>query len=164
MIHKVISGGQTGVDMAGLKAALICGIETGGWAPKGYKTEVGFRPTLLKTVYGLQEDDSPRYESRTRANVMLADVTLLIARPELTGGSRITAEIARKESKPCYHISALGLDDERQLMEAFSWLNFRDPRILNIAGHRESTFPGIEQAATNFLKALFRSLLTPAWR
>jgi hypothetical protein len=33
MIGKVISGGQTGVDQAALRAAKACGIPTGGWAP-----------------------------------------------------------------------------------------------------------------------------------
>ena len=34
MIDLVISGGQTGVDQAGWRAAKACGIRTGGWMPK----------------------------------------------------------------------------------------------------------------------------------
>src|SRR5262249_6057013 len=41
MIGKVISGGQTGVDQVALRAAKACGIPTGGWAPKGWRTEDG---------------------------------------------------------------------------------------------------------------------------
>lgn len=37
MIKKVISGGQTGADQAGLLAARVCGVDVGGTAPKGYQ-------------------------------------------------------------------------------------------------------------------------------
>jgi hypothetical protein len=39
MLAKVISGGQTGADQAGRRAARAAGIPTGGWAPLGWKTE-----------------------------------------------------------------------------------------------------------------------------
>ncbi|HJT77421.1 MAG TPA: putative molybdenum carrier protein, partial [Gemmataceae bacterium] len=38
MLERVISGGQTGADQAGLAAAKACGIPTGGWMPKGFLT------------------------------------------------------------------------------------------------------------------------------
>jgi RNA polymerase sigma factor (sigma-70 family) len=41
MVRKVISGGQTGADQAGLFAAEAFGIETGGWMPKGFLTLAG---------------------------------------------------------------------------------------------------------------------------
>jgi hypothetical protein len=41
MIEKVMSGGQTGADHGGLRAARRCGIATGGWAPRGWLTEAG---------------------------------------------------------------------------------------------------------------------------
>lgn len=34
-ITKIISGGQTGADRAGLDAAIALGIPHGGWCPKG---------------------------------------------------------------------------------------------------------------------------------
>lgn len=42
MIELVLSGGQTGADLGGLRAARACGIPTGGWAPRGWLTEVGW--------------------------------------------------------------------------------------------------------------------------
>ena len=32
---KVTSGGQSGVDRAALDAAIACGIDYGGWCPRG---------------------------------------------------------------------------------------------------------------------------------
>ncbi len=41
-LHRVISGGQTGVDCAGLDAALIAGLDIGGYVPKGRLAEAAF--------------------------------------------------------------------------------------------------------------------------
>ncbi len=35
MVRKVVSGGQTGVDRAGLDAAIKAGFPVGGYCPKG---------------------------------------------------------------------------------------------------------------------------------
>lgn len=40
-VIKVVSGGQTGVDRAGLDAAIELGINHDGYAPKGRKAEDG---------------------------------------------------------------------------------------------------------------------------
>jgi len=45
VIERVINGGQTGVDQAGLRAARA-GIPTGGWPPQGWLTEAGAAPWL----------------------------------------------------------------------------------------------------------------------
>ncbi len=44
MIEKIISGGQTGGDRAGLDVAIELGIPHGGLIPKGRKTEEGPLP------------------------------------------------------------------------------------------------------------------------
>ena len=44
MLEPVISGGQTGADQAGLRAAQACGIPTGDQAPRGWLTEAGPAP------------------------------------------------------------------------------------------------------------------------
>ena len=43
-LTKIISGGQTGADYGALLAAHALGLETGGWAPKGWRTEDGPKP------------------------------------------------------------------------------------------------------------------------
>ena len=39
MLRKVVSGGQTGVDRAGLDAAVNAGFPIGGYCPKGRSAE-----------------------------------------------------------------------------------------------------------------------------
>jgi hypothetical protein len=47
---KIVSGGQTGVDRAGLAAAMSFGIATGGWMPKGRLAEDGVVPERFHTL------------------------------------------------------------------------------------------------------------------
>src|SRR5688572_2826238 len=77
---KIISGGQIGVDQAGLLAAMKAiglglPVETGGTAPKGYRTSTG----SARWLRGLNvvEHASPAYPPRTYQNVFDASVTIL---------------------------------------------------------------------------------------
>ena len=74
---RIISGGQTGVDIAALRAAKAAGLPTGGWMPKGFPTAAGPRPDYA-ALYGMQETASDKYPERTRKNVEASDVTVVI--------------------------------------------------------------------------------------
>ena len=88
MKFKIVSGGQTGVDRAGLEAAIALGLPYGGWVPKGRLAEDGVVP--LKYV-GMQEHTSSNYAVRTKANVRDSDATLIIAPSlPLSGGTMLT--------------------------------------------------------------------------
>ena len=94
MIEKIISGGQTGADIAGLKFARDNGIPTGGSAPKGFMTETGSRPEL-RDLYNLRELNGS-YMDRTIRNVMDADGTVIFAE-KMTDGSQLTLDTCIKE-------------------------------------------------------------------
>ena len=95
---KIISGGQTGVDRAGIVAAMSYCIPFGGWVPKGRLAEDGVVP---ENFYALRECDGG-YRERTRANVDSADATLILVDGlPLSGGTAYTAEYAAKRGKPC---------------------------------------------------------------
>lgn len=157
-IGKVISGGQTGADTAGLKAAASIGIPTGGTAPKGYRTECGSNRALAD--YGLREHASFKYPPRTARNVADADATLILA-AKLDAGSALTQDLCRRMDKPAFHLKPADLADPRSLAETMEWLARLhgakgSPLTLNIAGNRESQSPGIGRAAEVFLLELFR--------
>ena len=76
MVERVISGGQTGADQAGLAAAKKLGISTGGYMPKGWRTERGPRPDFA-AEYGLQEAATAAYPDRTEQNVIFSDGTVV---------------------------------------------------------------------------------------
>src|SRR5687768_746683 len=114
-IDKVISGGQAGVDRAALDAALALGYEVGGWCPQGRRAEDGPIPQR----YPLKETVSEKYPTRTALNVRDADATLILHLGTLCGGSKLTAEVARRSHKP---YRAIDLREPGAYAEAQAWL------------------------------------------
>lgn len=147
-LRQVISGGQTGVDRAALDAALACGIDCGGYCPKGRRAEDGVIPGR----YPLRELDSPSYAARTRANAAAADGTLILTLGPLAGGSALTARAANAAGKPCLVVD---LAHTRAVKPVYNWLVAQGVRSLNVAGPRESRVPGIHRIAHRFLRRLF---------
>src|SRR5271169_3572679 len=95
--HKLVSGGQTGVDRAALDVALEIGIPIGGHLPRGRKDENG--EVLPDKYTGMQETDSDDVNLRTELNVQNSDATLILSHGELFGGSAYTEDMARKHGK-----------------------------------------------------------------
>ena len=100
MLTKIISGGQTGADQAGLDVAIKLNIPHGGWIPKGRLTEDG----PLAERYNLQEMPSDNYSKRTEQNVIDSDGTVIFSHGKLTGGSAYTGKMAEKHSRPMLHV------------------------------------------------------------
>jgi hypothetical protein len=148
-VVRVISGGQTGVDRGALEAALALGIEHGGWCPRGRRAEDGRVPNK----YQLVECDAPGYHVRTEKNVVAADGTLIVFRREIKGGTALTQQLVKRHDKPC-----LLVDLDRKPLPGFvrQWLIDQQIAVLNVAGPRESTSPGIAAAAELFLRTVLR--------
>jgi hypothetical protein len=124
---KVISGGQTGVDRVGLEVAKEKGLETGGTAPRGYKTEKGFDVSLKD--YGLVEDTSYDYNPRTRANVRDSDGTVIFGNTTSVG-SKLTIRLCKDYKRPYL--------ENPSITELRQWLLFNKIAVLNVAGNRLS--------------------------
>lgn len=155
MLEQVISGGQTGADMAGLQAAAAVGLRTGGWMPRGFKTENGPRPDLAER-YGLKEARTDKYPERTRLNVYWANATVIVYRGELDGGSELTAKYCQQVEKPFLLISG---DLNVTMMGATAhWLLAHRVTVLNVAGNRESRAPGLQAEAAEWLEQVFRAV------
>ena len=69
---KIISGGQTGADRAGLDVGLALNIPVGGWCPKGRRAEDGVIPDRYLLVETPERND----QTRTRRNIEDSDGTL----------------------------------------------------------------------------------------
>lgn len=132
---KIISGGQTGADRAGLDFAIKNSVPHGGWCPQGRKALDG----PLDAKYQLIDTPSASYLQRTQWNVRDADVTLVFTMAaKVTGGSLKTIEFAKKYRKPCLHVHQGTAGKE---IRAF--VETHQPKLLNIAGSREEKEPGI---------------------
>jgi hypothetical protein len=152
---KIISGGQTGADQAGWRAAKRFGLETGGWMPRGFKTEAGPRPEFAR-LYGAQEHPSPEYPARTTSNVGLADMTFLFGNPSSPGGKlvhRITNDIPTHLTLTVESPNAY-----RPQWSVGSIRRWGGIKAINVAGNRESSFPGIGAWVEEYLCEVFRAL------
>src|SRR5262249_57051294 len=91
MLRKIISGGQTGADRAGLDFAIEAGLEHGGYVPKGRKAEDG----RIDDRYQLVELLSSSYVARTKRKVEESDGTVIFSlKKELTRRSGLTRPYA----------------------------------------------------------------------
>ena len=100
MLRRVISGGQTGSDQAGLYAAKTYGYETGGFAPQGFRTLAGNNPTVLRDEFHLEETTQRNYQVRTAMNVKSSDATIRLATNFESAGEICTLNAIRKYGKP----------------------------------------------------------------
>ena len=142
-IARIVSGGQTGVDLAALDAALALGIPCGGWVPRGRFNEDG----LIALRYPVRETSSPRSAQRTARNVRDSDATLILARGPLTGGSALTERLAREHAKPCLHLDLAAVPGDAAPARILAWLAPLDGATLNVAGPRRSNDPEIYDIA-----------------
>lgn len=150
----IISGGQTGADRAALKAAKACGLETGGWMPKGYLAQDGFFPEF-KELYNIQEHARSDYPPRTESNVQFSQGTLLFATNWKSPGEKLTLKLLKKHKKPYRQIDVPITMNPEWLAD---WIKVENIEVLNIAGNSENTSFGIEEVVEEYLYILFRLL------
>ncbi len=137
-ITKIISGGQTGADRAALDWARERGIPHGGWCPKGRRAEDG----VIPYSYNLEENNISAYAVRTEWNVRDSDATVLFSiEKRLSGGTRLTADLAERHGVPWIHITPCSHRSVRQALGAF--LEVNPVFILNVAGPRASNEPAV---------------------
>jgi len=148
---KFLSGLQTGADLGGLKAAKELGFETGGTMPKGFLNETGNHPEYA-LLYGAVEHKSSHYNLRTYANVHDSDGTIRFASNFHSPGERCTFKAIEKIGKPHIDIDVNKPIDHNVVRK---WLAHHNIKVLNVAGNRESTCPGIEKFVIEYLKTVF---------
>jgi hypothetical protein len=159
MLKKVISGGQTGADQGGIRGAnKSLNVETGGWAPKGYRTENG-TDFQLRDLYGLKETPSELYPDRTRLNVKGSDATLIIG-DERSAGTRMTIKFCKRYHKPFLIIpyDRLFPLSFLYIRRVVFWIRKNEIGVLNVAGNRESKKPGISNYTERLLISVIRGL------
>jgi hypothetical protein len=156
-VTKIISGGQTGADQAGLWAARDLGLLTGGWMPRGFLTERGHDPELA-AMFGMTAHKSASYKPRTQANIRDSDGTLIFGDDSSTG-TALTRVLCLAAAKPL-KIVVWDYDDgfvdywtpeQNRIESVRNWLERHHIATLNVAGNRESRAPGIFAECRKFM-------------
>jgi putative molybdenum carrier protein len=157
--YKIISGGQTGVDQAALRAAQKCGLICGGWCPPGRECESG----MIPAEFPLQETPSDRStdapeiprSQRTVWNVRDSDATLILP-PQSLGeqdpGPNLTKQCAVRYGRPLLVCDPW---DRSAQAKVEQWLQAHPIEILNVAGPSEETITGIGDRVYELLALLF---------
>lgn len=154
MLAKVVSGGQTGADRAGLIAAKAVGFETGGFIPKGFLALDGYHPDFA-SLYGMEETVEATYPPRTWENARNSDATIRIATKWDSSGERLTLQAIKKYKRPHFDITAF---DYIPVETVADWIIFHKVSTLNIAGNSEKTCLGIQKWSTEYLIELFTKI------
>ena len=176
---RIISGGQTGSDRAGLDVAIHLGIPWGGWAPRGWISEdgqvprkyrqqrspryPGFTTSFLEAVEGPTAGGHAEwYRERTELNVRDCDATILFYMGDKTPGSRLTHKLCGQYGKVCQPVAICSSEGwgrvvkDIELVRYFISEQHLDGKILNIAGSRESKAPGIYAYVYTILREALR--------
>jgi hypothetical protein len=155
MLDKVISGGQTGADQAGWRVALALGVPTGGWMPKGFRTEDGPHPEFAAR-YGAVEMPTASYAARTEQNVRDSDATVWFGETT-TAGARATVGACRRLGRPCMLVYPAASFEPAHVA---AWIQDNKIKTLNVAGNRERDEPGIGERVEQFLREVLRLVIS----
>ena len=158
---KIVSGGQTGADRGGLLAAMDLGLDWGGWAPKGWRSEDGAIPSCYREK--MQEIGSSNYLVRTRRNVADSHATLIVTNGyPLSGGTLKTRHFCEEALRSHMVVS---IDESDAVDKIQRWLvQFFEqehpvPFVLNVAGPRESKAVGIQKSTRRLLIESLRGII-----
>ena len=148
---RIVSGGQTGVDRAAFDFAITRGVPQGGWVPAGRMAEDGPLPAR----YAVRETPSTAVEERTEWNTRDSDATLIVTGGPLEAGSLYTQEMAQKYGRPRLHVDLGRIGPEEAARAVREWLEATRPAVLNVAGPRASSDPGIYGEVLEILWRVF---------
>lgn len=140
-IDLIISGGQSGADLAGNRFAMRHKIASRIRTHKNFQPIRGEDMTKYVTdaiEVVSQRSDVNGLRERTDDNVRFADATLIfVQRPiEQTRGSLRTMNTAKKERKPYLVCNLSNYQDRFDPAYVATWLLRLRPQVLNIAGER----------------------------
>lgn len=153
-IVKIISGGQTGADIAALRVGKYLGYEVGGWMPKEWWTQGGPKSEYEK-LYNMKECQTKGYSARTYANVRDSDGTIRFALDFNSPGEICTLGAINTHKKPYLDICVKDIICRQKSNESINAIHIfivnNNIKTLNIAGNSERTCNGIESMVSIFL-------------
>jgi hypothetical protein len=153
MLEKILSGGQSGAEQSGWRAALAFGVPAAGWMPKGFLTEGGAHPEFAER-YGASEMSTDSGTAPIEQNVQDADATLWFGETT-TLGAQVTVGACHRLGKPCLLIYPGASFEPSHVV---TWLAENSVRTLNVAGNHEEEESGIADRVERFLDQVLQQL------
>ncbi|KAK6361239.1 hypothetical protein TWF730_004980 [Orbilia blumenaviensis] len=171
----IISGGQTGPDIAALKVAVSHRIPYTGFVPRGFINERGRIPEeFISSAYGsLRETQSAASAERTKLNTEEADGVLTLSfckeedMPTVSAGTEIGVVVGKVEKKDIHFANLRKYREEGgegEVDAVIRWLDETNVERCAIGGPRESEEPGLEKESEEFLNRVLEKVKSRGWR
>ena len=130
MLKKIISGGQPGVEIAALDAAIQLNIPHAGWAYKGRKTEAG----VLPDHYNVKGIDKPSYFERLEKNITDSEGVVILTLGQFLIGQTAVRDIAEKRRKPCLHLELRDCPTNQAISTIRKWMENHKIEVVYFTG------------------------------
>jgi hypothetical protein len=139
MLKKIISGGQPGVEIAALDAAIQLDIPHAGWAYKGRKTDDG----VLPGHYNVKGIDNPSYFERLEKNIIECDGVVILTHGQFLIGLKGVRELAEKFKKPCLRLELIECPTNQAISTIRKWMNNNEIGVVYFTGPKSTGSPKI---------------------
>jgi hypothetical protein len=153
MLHKIVSGGQTGAERAAWRAAREFGVATGGWMPRGFLADDGARSEFAGR-FGATEMPTDGEFAGTERNVRDSDGKLWLG-DTTTEVAQATVGACQRLGKPCLPVYPSATFEPAHVA---NWIAENRIRTLNVAGNRETDERGIGDRVEEFLGQVLNQL------
>lgn len=130
MLKKIISGGQPGVEIAALDAAIQFDIPHAGWAYKGIKTEDG----VLPEHYNVKGIDNPSFFERLEKNIIDSEGTVIVTHGQLSIGLKGVRGLAEKHKKPCLNLDLKECTTNHAISSVRKWMDNHEIEVVYFTG------------------------------
>ncbi len=156
MLEKLISGGDTGANRAGWRAAKTFGVATGGWMRHGFLTDDGCHPEFAGQ-FSAAELPTNSEAARTEQNARESDGTVWFGQTT-TADAHATVVACLNLGKPCMPVYPAASFEPWHVTR---WIVENQIKTLNVAGNREQDEHGIGDRVERFLGEVLAELGHP---
>lgn len=151
MIHKLISSGRTGVELAALDVAIKLGLSHGGWTPRGRRNHNG----PLGQTYSLKESSTVGFQKAMEQNVVDSHGTLLITRGQKTPETRFAVQTTLKQQNQLLHVDLSQNSGFECASLANAWFTMNAMKVVFVTGITDRDDPTIYGQTAKILETAF---------
>lgn len=151
LVRKIISSGQTGVELAALDVAVKLGLAHGGWTPRGMRNEAGPLPDHL----GITMVSSVGFQGAMEQNIIHSDGTLLISRGKKTPETRHAVKTTLKHQRQLLHVDLSQHSAFEAASLTSSWISLQQIREVFVTGPSDSQDSKIYTQVKKILETAF---------
>jgi hypothetical protein len=152
MIKKIISGGQPGVEIAALDAAVRLDIPHEGWAFQRKRAKEGAWPEQ----YDLKTVDLPGYHLRLEKNIFGSDGIVILTYGQLVIGTKIIKDLADKNRKPCLCIDLTECSINCAISSIRKWITSHNIEAVYFTGSKPVGESIIYDETVRIIDGIFR--------